>query len=54
MPVMDRFWGDRYRKVVDPLGHEWGIGTLTEDLSEEEMTHRAKAAFAEMAKRQNA
>ncbi len=54
MPVMDMFWGDRYGKVVDPFGHEWGIGTHTEDLSEEEMTRRAKAAFAEMAKRQNA
>lgn len=54
MPVMDMFWGDRYGKVVDPFGYEWGIGTHTEDLSEEEMTRRAKAAFAEMAKRQNA
>jgi PhnB protein len=39
-----------YRKDFDPFGHEWGIGTHIEDLSEEEVMHRAKAAFAEMAK----
>ncbi len=46
--------GDRYGKVVDPFGHEWGIGNHTEDLTEEELTCRAKAAFAEMAKPQQA
>jgi PhnB protein len=54
MPVMDMFRGDRYGKFVDPFGHEWGIGTHTEDLTEVEMAHRAKAAFTEMAKRQRA
>jgi uncharacterized glyoxalase superfamily protein PhnB len=48
MPIMDAFWGDRYGKVTDPFGHEWGIGTHKEDLSPEEMDKRAKAAFAEM------
>jgi PhnB protein len=38
MPPMDMFWGDRFAKVVDPFGHEWGI---TSPISEE----RKKAAF---------
>jgi PhnB protein len=54
MPVTDMFWGDRYGKVIDPFGHEWGIGTHTEDLTEEQVKQRAKAAIAGMAKRQNA
>ena len=49
MPIMDAFWGDRYGKVKDPFGHEWGIGTHKEDLTPEEMGKRAKAAFAAMA-----
>lgn len=35
-PVMDAFWGDRYGKVLDPFGYQWGIATHTKDLSEEE------------------
>jgi len=50
MPISDAFWGDRYGKVKDPFGHEWGIGTHKEDLSPEEMGKRAQAAFAAMGK----
>ena len=25
MPLADMFWGDRYGKLRDPFGHEWGI-----------------------------
>ena len=25
MPLEDMFWGDRFGKVRDPYGHEWGI-----------------------------
>ncbi len=32
MPVGDRFWGDRYGKLVDPFGNRWSIGTHTRDL----------------------
>jgi PhnB protein len=49
-PIMDAFWGDRYGKVTDPFGHQWGIATHKEDLSEDEMAKRAAAFFAEMAK----
>jgi uncharacterized glyoxalase superfamily protein PhnB len=49
-PVMDAFWGDRYGKLKDPFGIEWGIATHKEDLSEEEIGKRAAAFFASMGK----
>lgn len=48
MPVSDMFWGDRYGKVVDPFGHEWGLGTHKEDLTPAEIGKRAQAFFAQM------
>ncbi len=36
-PLEDAFWGDRYGKVVDPFGHEWGIATRVKELSPAEM-----------------
>lgn len=50
MPVMDQFWGDRYGQVVDPFGHRWSIATHKEDLSDEEIAKRGRAAFEEMSK----
>ncbi len=48
MPIMDAFWGDRYGKVKDPFGHEWGIATHQEDLSEAEIEGRQVEWFASM------
>jgi PhnB protein len=48
-PLMDAFWGDRYGKLTDPFGHEWGIATHKEDLTEEEIGKRAAEWFASMA-----
>ena len=48
-PLMDAFWGDRYGKLADPFGYQWGIATHVEDVSEEEMQRRAAAWMAEMA-----
>ena len=48
MPLMDAFWGDRFGKVKDPLGHEWSLATHTEDVPPEEMDQRAAAWFAKM------
>ena len=42
------FWGDRFGTLADPFGHVWSIATHKEDLSEEEMAERSKAAMAEM------
>ena len=48
MPIMDAFWGDRYGKVIDPYGYQWGIATHKENLSPEEMGRRAAEFFANM------
>ena len=47
MPLMDMFWGDRYGKVTDPFGHQWGIMTHQEDVSDEEVQRRAAAMASE-------
>lgn len=44
----DMFWGDRFGTLADPFGHVWSVATHKEDLSEEEMAVRSKAAMAEM------
>jgi PhnB protein len=49
MPVQDQFWGDRYGKLTDPFGHQWGIATHKEDVTSEEMDRRAQAFFAKAA-----
>lgn len=48
MPVSDMFWGDRFGKLRDPFGHQWGLATHKEDVSPEEMKKRADAFFAQM------
>ena len=45
-PVKDEFYGDRMGTVIDPFGHIWHIATHKEDVSQEEMSKRAKAAYA--------
>ena len=44
----DMFWGDRFGTVAAPFGHVWAMATHKEDLSEEEIAERSKAAMAEM------
>ena len=46
VPIQDTFWGDRYAKLRDPFGHEWGIATRKEDLSLQEMKERQRESFA--------
>lgn len=48
MPVANMFWGDRYGRVADPFGHEWGLGTHKEDLTPEQIRARADAFFSKM------
>ena len=52
MPLADMFWGDRFGKLQDPFGHEWGLASHKEDVSPEEIGKRAQAAFAQMPKPQ--
>ena len=43
-PVSDQFYGDRNGGLEDPFGHVWFVSTHVEDVSDEEMQRRAKAA----------
>jgi len=43
------FRGDRYGKLADPFGHEWGIATHKEDVAPEEMNKRAAKAMGQTA-----
>jgi PhnB protein len=45
MPLEDAFWGDRYGQVTDPFGHKWSLATHKEDLTPDEVSKRAEAAF---------
>ncbi len=47
-PMADTFWGDRYGKVLDPFGLQWGFATQREELTDEEIGQRAKEWFASM------
>jgi uncharacterized glyoxalase superfamily protein PhnB len=47
-PLEDAFWGDRYGKVTDPFGHEWGLATRVKDLTPEE-TRKAAEAWMQQA-----
>ena len=46
MPLQDQFWGDRYGKITDPFGQQWGIATHKEDVAPAEMKRRQDAFFA--------
>jgi PhnB protein len=49
MPLMNQFWGDRYGKVTDPFGHQWGLAQHVEDVAPEDMMRRQKEAMAAQA-----
>lgn len=44
LPPTDMVWGDRYGRLKDPFGHEWGIATHIEDISPEETQKRIAAS----------
>ncbi|HSE91747.1 MAG TPA: VOC family protein [Methylomirabilota bacterium] len=48
MPPTDMFWGDRFGKLTDPFGHEWGLATHKEDVPPEEMKRRAAEAMKQL------
>jgi PhnB protein len=43
-PVADQFYGDRMGKLEDPFGHVWMVASRKEDLTLEEISHRAEEA----------
>jgi uncharacterized glyoxalase superfamily protein PhnB len=42
MPLMDTFFGDRYGQLRDPFGHVWGLATVREELSPEQVEERMR------------
>ncbi len=44
--VATQFYGDRNGTFTDPFGLSWTIGTHVEDVPNEEMEARAKAAMS--------
>jgi PhnB protein len=45
LPATDMFWGDRFCKLEDPFGNQWGLATHKEDVSPAQMRRRAVAAM---------
>jgi PhnB protein len=45
-PVTDQFYGDRGGMLEDPFGHYWYLATHVEDVPDEELQRRMKAAVA--------
>jgi PhnB protein len=52
MAPADMFWGDRFGKLEDPYGNQWGVATHKEDVPPRQMAERARAAMAAMAQGQ--
>jgi PhnB protein len=50
MPLTNQFWGDRYGKITDPFGHQWGLAQHIEDVAPDEMMRRSAEWTAKMAK----
>lgn len=48
MDPTDVFWGERFSRVRDPFGHEWGITTRLHEMSPDEIQAAAEQMFAEM------
>lgn len=45
MDPTDVFWGERFARVRDPFGHEWGITTQLREMSPKEIEEAAKQMF---------
>ena len=49
MPLQDMFYGDRYGKITDPFGQQWGIATHIEDVAPEEVKRRQESFLSKAA-----
>lgn len=47
MEPADMFWGERFARVRDPFGHEWGVTQHLRDMTTEEIKKAAEELFAE-------
>lgn len=50
MEPADMFWGERFARVRDPFGHEWGITTHLRDMTQSEIQAAAAKLFEGMDK----
>lgn len=48
MEPTDVFWGERFARVRDPFGHEWGITTRLHDMTQAEILAAAEKVFESM------
>ncbi len=48
MEPTDLFWGERFARVRDPFGHEWGVATKLRDMTPDEIKAAAAKMFEEM------
>src|SRR5260370_39644657 len=46
IPLENQFWGDRYGKLTDPFGHQWGLAQHVEYVAPEEMRRLSQALAA--------
>ena len=46
MEPADMFWGERFARVRDPFGHEWGIATCLCEMTPSEIQAAAATLFA--------
>jgi PhnB protein len=44
-PLADQFYGERGGRLRDPFGHQWMLAQRTEELTGEELEHRAQSFF---------
>ena len=49
MAPTDMFWGERFARVRDPFGHEWGITTQLREMTPAEIQAAAAKLFESMA-----
>ncbi len=49
MEPTDMFWGERFSRVRDPFGHEWGITTHLRDMTPTEIQAAVAKQFESMA-----
>ncbi len=47
MEPTDMFWGERFARVRDPFGHEWGIATRLREMTPDEIRESAAKMFRE-------
>lgn len=48
MAPADMFWGERFARVRDPFGHEWGITTVLQNMTPAEIQAAAAKLFEDM------